>query len=767
MFRPVKLLTFLIALTAPIFANEPQIFRLGEEPTIRVGLATNVRTVSITTNDTQLTAASAGEMNKFLAVNKISVTARAYRPPEIEVFNLEIAPIATFEEAEQIAKDVREATGQTAVASLDLMSNTHRVRIGSQLSTIEEAAEFKELLGEKGFEEAKVVTEKVKQPSEDALAMSKKPALVRQTGLSTAPDIVQPALDPNLREVLVSGASPVAKYSSLKPVSFGSTSERTVPVRVNGRAYRGRVEVFVNNLGTLTVVNVVKLEDYVRGVVPNELGFPALEAQKAQAIAARSYALSKVGQFASQGFDVLPTTRSQVYKGYSSENPMADRAVFETKGIVATYNGKPIRAMYTSTCGGRTEDVKNIYPDYDAPYLKGVECSLAGKEQFQAHLIKSNRELPRLENEASVELTQSAAFLAVNGLQIAPVRFTDAYFAEPPIESELRNWLSLAAARLNASLPPVNAETAKPANFAQALSVMLYGAEYADTLLSASDVNYQLSFADADKIPANQRAHVAALLRDGWLSLYSDATLRPEKPLSRARVLNTILRLADKKKWFAPLQTGTARASENGKLIVQSGKSSKALNVRPDVFLFRQFGDAAFLVKEIALVGGESVAFHTNFAGEVDYLEVRPTAGVTTAEKMSPLAFWNVSLSPSAVQSRLSRYVRGIGTLYDVKIKEKGFSRRAIELEIVGSNGVKSLKAGKIRSALRLKEQLFVINKRYGANGTVTSYNFTGRGWGHGVGMCQYGAYGMAKMGVKYDRIVKHYYSGIDLTRAY
>ncbi len=115
----------------------------------------------------------------------------------------------------------------------------------------------------------------------------------------------------------------------------------------------------------------------------------------------------------------------------------------------------------------------------------------------------------------------------------------------------------------------------------------------------------------------------------------------------------------------------------------------------------------------------------------------------------------------------MSRYVRGIGSLYDVKIKQKGYSRRATELEIIGSNGVKSLKGGKIRSALRLKEQLFVINKRYGSNGQVISYSFTGRGWGHGVGMCQYGAYGLGQMGLKYDAILKHYYTGIDLTKAY
>jgi stage II sporulation protein D len=133
---------------------------------------------------------------------------------------------------------------------------------------------------------------------------------------------------------------------------------------------------------------------------------------------------------------------------------------------------------------------------------------------------------------------------------------------------------------------------------------------------------------------------------------------------------------------------------------------------------------------------------------------------------MSPFTNWSRTLSASAVQSLLSRHVRGIGTLYDLNVKQKGSSRRAVELEIVTENGSRSLKGGAIRSALKLNEQLFVIDKRYSGN-RVVSYTFIGRGWGHGVGMCQYGAYGMAKLGVKYDDILKHYYTGIDLTRAY
>src|SRR5256885_16912500 len=84
------------------------------------------------------------------------------------------------------------------------------------------------------------------------------------------------------------------------------------------------------------------------------------------------------GQFGSEGFDLLPTTRSQVYRGLTSEQPLATRAVDETRGMIATYNGEPINALYTSTCGGRTEDSENIFNEA-APYLRGRECAVEGK----------------------------------------------------------------------------------------------------------------------------------------------------------------------------------------------------------------------------------------------------------------------------------------------------------------------------------------------------------------------------------------------------
>jgi stage II sporulation protein D len=66
-----------------------------------------------------------------------------------------------------------------------------------------------------------------------------------------------------------------------------------------------------------------------------------------------------------------------------------------------------------------------------------------------------------------------------------------------------------------------------------------------------------------------------------------------------------------------------------------------------------------------------------------------------------------------------------------------------------------------------LREQLFVIDRKYDSGGRITSFVFTGRGWGHGVGMCQVGAYGLAKQGLSHTEILKTYYSGIELTRLY
>lgn len=770
--RGITIFALVLLAAAAVWADTIDFYKYAPEPLIRIGLSTNSSSVSITTTDSSLVAVSPDEPTKLLATTRVTVSARAYRPPEIENYRIEFQNLPSQNDANTMAFEIREATGETALTSLDPSSNTWKIWVGSVKESSIDADELKAKLADKGFDDAVVVVEKKTVISDEAKLLSQQlknagasevRSLIKPTG-STQPNVTEP-ISANLREVIVSGPSEPARYSSLKSVAFGSVNERFNPVKLNGKAYRGKIEVFVNARGSLTVVNVVPLEDYLLGVVPAELGLPQLEAQKAQAVAARTYAIANIGGYGKQGFDMVPTIYSQVYKGVSIETKMGTQAVQSTRGMVATYQGKPIMAYFTSTCGGRTEDGGNIF-DHSEPYLKGVECSLEGRRQFEPFFVKTSRIPAKLRDEGNLELVRLMSVLASNGFQLSTAQMTDDWFEDVPTESEISNWLNNLAGKFGKTYPSVDKNTAKPTELARIISSFIYAPGYADTMLTDSDINYQLSFDDAAEIPKERRADFALLLRDGYFAIHPDLTIKPNRPFSRARMLRLIRQIYEKKKWMSETQTGVTKPSVDGKLVLKSGKIDRQLVIRPDVFLFREFGATMYPVKEAALVGGETVNFQLDALGAVKYLEIKPTDTPTTAENMSPFVLWNKSMGAGEVQSKLSRYVRGIGTLYDLNVKKVGYSRRAIELEIIGSNGTKILKGGKIRSALRLNEQLFVINKRYNGS-TVAGYTFTGRGWGHGVGMCQYGAFGLAKMGVKYDEIIKHYYTGVDVTKMY
>jgi len=141
-----------------------------------------------------------------------------------------------------------------------------------------------------------------------------------------------------------------------------------------GRArYRGALAVR-GRPGGLLVVNAVGLEDYLRGVVPGEigrLGPQAASALEAQAIAARTYTIYHRGQHADAGFDLWGDIRDQLYEGVAGEDATCDAAVARTAGLVLRYAGREIEAYYSSTCGGRTATCEEVWPRDGRPYLRG------------------------------------------------------------------------------------------------------------------------------------------------------------------------------------------------------------------------------------------------------------------------------------------------------------------------------------------------------------------------------------------------------------
>jgi stage II sporulation protein D len=144
-------------------------------------------------------------------------------------------------------------------------------------------------------------------------------------------------------------------------------------LEINGKAYRGDLQVFVGVDQRLVAVNAVDLEDYLYGVVPLEIGTPpspSYAAVQAQAVAARTYAVSHLARWSSLGFDLYGDERDQVYGGASVEAPLATRAVQETQGIVATYDGVLIGAYYAAACGGTSAAVEETWAFPPARYLE-------------------------------------------------------------------------------------------------------------------------------------------------------------------------------------------------------------------------------------------------------------------------------------------------------------------------------------------------------------------------------------------------------------
>lgn len=140
---------------------------------------------------------------------------------------------------------------------------------------------------------------------------------------------------------------------------------------VKKRWYRGELIVRAYN-DNLTVINNINIEEYLRGVVPSEM--PSkwnIEAHKAQAIAARSYAIANLGKRAARGYDLKDTPEDQAYGGALSETAQTNKACLDTIGIVITYDKKVVPAYYSASAGGHTVNSGDVWMK-DLPYLRSV-----------------------------------------------------------------------------------------------------------------------------------------------------------------------------------------------------------------------------------------------------------------------------------------------------------------------------------------------------------------------------------------------------------
>ena len=176
------------------------------------------------------------------------------------------------------------------------------------------------------------------------------------------------------------GQIPGSEQSPLviRPASNGSF------VVWNGKRYRGELAISATDSGLL-VVNRLPMDDYLRGVVPLEIGGNRTAAEfaavQSQAVAARTYAYKHVND--TRAFDMYATVQDQVYGGVDAEKPQTDSAIKTTADVVVLYNGQPITTPYHSTCGGSTSGVSEVWYDQpDQPYLRPVSDRVPGTDHF-------------------------------------------------------------------------------------------------------------------------------------------------------------------------------------------------------------------------------------------------------------------------------------------------------------------------------------------------------------------------------------------------
>ena len=464
-------------------------------------------------------------------------------------------------------------------------------------------------------------------------------------------------------------------------------------IQIESRAYRGAVEVFSNARNTLTVVNELPLEQYLLGVVPNELSpttFGQLEALKAQAVAARTYMQRNRGQYRNEGYDICATDACQMYLGAGTEDALASRAVMETRGVIATYDDKPINALYSSTCGGRTESAENIF-DEKVPYLVSTSCE-----------YKHPAPLPFSSSRSFMDW--KTAVLAVAGVS----NFSDA-----------QRFMSLP----NRGEPP----SMEPAALAPFIRQAFY-----PSVSTLSD-----------------------------LSFVTEQGLLP--PTGSLPTEELLFRLIDKKGAFE-WQQGVLVSWDGQRMKLLVSGQPKEFALSRDAPIYQRIGDERLPMRQGSWIGGELMDFRVE-GDTIQMLVYRVNFANPAADRYSRVAIWQVHRTRQELDAAFKAL--NIGEFTDLRSVERGPSERLVNADVIGSRGQRAVRALRLRTLLGLRDSLFSFDIERNAGGAVLGMTFYGRGWGHGVGMCQVGAYGMAMDGASYEMILKKYYKGIELKKLY
>jgi stage II sporulation protein D len=528
----------------------------------------------------------------------------------------------------------------------------------------------------------------------------------------------------------------------IEGVSFRPAAELTTVVG-KGR-YRGRIDIYPNAQGRLTVMNAVELETYLRGVVPKEMGaweFPNLEALKAQAVAARTYAVANRGKRAKEGFDLLDTVADQVYGGRDGEQNLTDRAVEETKGLVATYGGHPIQALFMANSGGATVDNRYVFGGGATPYLQPATNYA---EKATTLIFKGTAAPPGDQAWLSLELLRLAA------CELVPAEWLNGErLARPLRMADLKGAVAALAARLSLPVPQASA--------AQGSELLLWMARSLDF---DRVVQGQERPQDGAYFLPGVGLKPRELLLAGFLARRGlvPPSLWQAPSLTLGQGLQILGKLWQE---LEPLELAEGTLLRDGQVRVKNGGPGP-LGLAPSFLMAEEApGGTLRLVGESAIQVGDRVRWLAK-SGPSRLLVRRLDPDGASLDRYNPTAHWKQELKEVELMGRLQQKA-GIRSLrsFELQHNDQG---RVLELTVRDVAGKAFRFTGmRIRGLLGLKDNVF----NFIQTGTPPNrrWIFYGRGWGHGVGMDQTGAYGYSLEGWTYDQILKHYYQSIELKK--
>jgi stage II sporulation protein D len=663
-------------------------------------------------------------------------------------YQIQVASCSKPENAEDLIKKLSGIIDVPVVIHRNAATGAYQVRVG-EFPTKEEAQDFLKTLAAKGYRDAFILKEAVSTGGGKTTLAARGPKDLFR--LNAAGFLFQP-------------------------------SSNTTFLSLDGKEYRGSFDVLLNKNGLMTVVNLVGMEEYLLSVVPSEMSpfsYPESAALAAQAIAARTYALKNMGRFRSDGFDLSNDTRTQVYTGIAGERSATNEAVKQTFGLAIYYQDKPIDAMYMSTCGGRTEDYSNVFDGPPVPYLKSVVCAMESGPEKGETIIEGKHELDRLflADDGSLA-NRNLEFSKVIGLVESNAAFNPESLEERVRKDEILRWTETAGKIARKGEPrdlPSKTAIDSRAGFLRFAAESFFGAAEIKQKISSPDVEYYIgNLRDGNTVPESARHAIAYLLQKGLWRPDAGNTVRPDEPMRRGDAIALLLR------WIESARPDLLRkgvfmgASQKNKgndsdpaIGVKWGSQTREFPLAPKPCLYRLDTGRITPVSSIRIIGNEKIGFHVNASGIIDYLEIELNPAGAASDRYSPQSTWETKIAHSAVAEKLRGLAGNIGEFKDLKPERMGNSGRVVQIQAIGSRGSIVLNGYKVRSALGLKDTLFTLTREHDPDGGIASFIFNGRGWGHGIGLCQVGAFGMARAGRSYEEILKTYYQGVQIRKAY